>query len=361
MDDMELSLNGLVSTDLSKNIDIKTINIKSKYINTDTLLMYNNFSTVNFCPIKIRDGKVYSERIYANIYASPLYLTGFTSEIDLQDNVLNLKNVRAEALNGRIEGSVSYNLNDEHYNARIMARGVSAEPVFNMISSRKENISGVLDFDADMKGNLISKKSLIGNIKFIVNNGRMSSLGKLEHLLYAQNVIADNLLRTSLSVVIKALTLKDTGLFKYLRGDIVINEGIATIKMLQSQGPLMSLFIKGVYNIENDLADLVILGRLSDDVIAGLGAFGDFSLNKLMVMLTGEEQKFGVLPEDYDKIPQLSMKNTKEFLSIIKGVVDKPSSVKLFNWISYSEKNYRQKDVPMEKISLPAFVENLPY
>ena len=77
-----------------------------------------------------------------------------------------------------------------------------------------------MDFDALIKGNLLTKSSLAGSIKFVINNGRMSTLGKLEHLLYAQNVIADSMLRTTLSVITKAITLKDTGLFKFMRGDI---------------------------------------------------------------------------------------------------------------------------------------------
>ena len=159
----------------------------------------------------------------------------------------------------------------------------------------------------------------------------------------------------------KAITLKDTGLFKYLQGDVTLKDGIAHIKMLQSQGPLMTLFIKGLYNPSTDYARLVILGRLSDEVISGLGAFGEFSWNKLLVMLTGEDTKYNILPEDFEKLPQLPVKNTKEFRSIINGIVDKPSSVILFNWISYSEKSYRQKDVPMEDVKVPEFIESMPY
>ena len=218
-----------------------------------------------------------------------------------------------------------------------------------------------MDFDAKLEGNLTSKQSLSGDVKFVVNNGRMSTLGKLEHLLYAQNVIADNMLRTSLSVVTKAITLKDTGLFKYLRGDVTLNNGIAYVNMLQSQGPLMSLFIKGQFNPINDYAQLTVLGRLSDEIITGLGAFADFSFKKLLVMLTGEESKNSILPEDFDKIPQLPMKNTKEFRSIINGIIDKPSSVILFNWIAYSQKSLKQTEKPMTDAKLPDFVENLPY
>ena len=359
--DSSMGINALVSTDLSNSLIVKNINIKSKYLNTDTVLMYKDSPLVKLYPVKILDGKFYSEKLLANVYGSPVYLSALTSDFKLNNDVISMKNLSSEIFNGKLSGSLNYNLKDEHFKTTFMARGVSVEPIFSIISTRKDNISGTLDFDTDITGELTSKQSLNGNIKFIVNNGRMSSLGKLEHLLYAQNVVADNMLRTSLNVVTKAITLKDTGLFKYLRGDVDLENGIANIKMLQSQGPLMALFIKGQYNPINDYAKLTVLGRLSDEVISGLGAFGDFSFNKLMVMLTGEDSKNNILPEDFEKIPQLPMKNTKEFRSIIKGNIDKTSSVVSFNWVSYSQKSLRQKDIPTSNVKVPDFVEVLPY
>lgn len=359
--DSAMSLTATALTDITKTITIKNANIKSKYLNTDTLLMYKDSPALKLYPIMVNDGKFYSERILANIYGSPLYISAFSSDFKLKDNVLSLKNLSSELFNGKMSGSLDYDMKDEHFNSQIMARGVSAEPIFNIVSTRKDSISGTMDFDINLKGELTSKQSLNGDVKFIVQNGRMSTLGKLEHLLYAQNIIADNMLRTSLSVVTKAITLKDTGLFKYLRGDIQMENGIANIRMLQSQGPLMALYIKGQYNPNNDYAKMVVLGRLSDEVMSGLGAFGDFSLNKLMVMLTGEDPKYNIMPEDFEKIPQLPSKNTKEFRSIINGIVDKPSSVQSFNWVSYSQKSLKQKDVPMTNIKVPSFVDELPY
>ena len=312
-------------------------------------------------PLNVNEGKFYSEKALATIYNSPLYLSALNADFKLQNNKLELKNISSEIFNGKLAGSIDFNLKDENFNSRIQARGVSAAPIFDIVSTRKDTISGVMDFDANMQGNLSSKQSLDGDLKFIIHNGRMGTLGKLEHLLYAQNVIADSMLRTSLSVVTKAVTLKDTGLFKYLRGDITMKNGIANVKMLQSQGPLMTLFIKGQYNPVTDYAKLVVLGRLSDEVVSGLGAFGDFSFNKLMVMLTGEDTKYNLLPEDFEKLPPLPTKNTKEFRSVINGIVDKPSSVLLFNWISYTQKSYRQKDVPMTDVKVPDFIESLPY
>lgn len=359
--DSSMSINALASTDISNALLVKTINVKSKYLNTDTILMYKDSPIMKLYPIAINEGKFYSEIVSANVYSAPLYLSVFSGDFKLKNNILSLKNISSEIFNGKLAGSLDYNMKDEHFVSNLMARGVSAAPIFDIISTRKDSISGTMDFDSSLKGELTSKQSLNGDIKFIVHNGRMSTLGKLEHLLYAQNVIADNMLRTSLSVVTKAITLKDTGLFKYLRGDIFMENGIAEVKMLQSQGPLMSLYIKGQYNPVNDYARMVVLGRVSDEVISGLGAFGDFSFNKLMVMLTGEDPKLNIVPEDFEKIPQLGMKNTKEFRSVINGIIDKPSSVQSFNWVSYSQKSLKQKEVPMSNIKVPSFVEELPY
>ncbi|MCQ2744632.1 MAG: AsmA-like C-terminal region-containing protein, partial [bacterium] len=360
MADSSMGLNASVYTNLSDKAIIKSLNVKSKFINTDTILMYKDTLMKSY-PITIKEGKFYSEKVFADLYGSSIYLTAFSGDFNLDNNTLLIKNIASELFNGKIAGSLDFNLKDETFNSKIMARAVSASPIFDIVSSKKDNISGIMDFDVFLKGNLSSKSSLNGDLKFIVHNGRMSTLGKLEHLLYAQNVIADNMLRTSLSMVTRAITLKDTGLFKYLKGDIEMKNGIADIKMLQSLGPLMSLYIKGQYNTENDYAKLTVLGRISDEIISGLGAFGDFSINKLMIMLTGEENKYNILPSDIEKLPQLPIKNTKEFRTVINGIIDKPSSVQTFNWISYSEKSLRQKDVPMTNVKVPSFVDELPY
>ncbi len=140
-----------------------------------------------------------------------------------------------------------------------------------------------------------------------------------------------------------------------------MNEGVANINMLPSQGPLMSLFITGQYYPVTDYAKLTVLGRLSDEIVSGLGSFGEFSFNKLMIMLTGEDNKFNIKVDDLDKLPQLPMKNTKEFRTVINGILEKPSSVILFNWISYSQKSLRQPDVPASGVKIPDFIESLPY
>ena len=73
------------------------------------------------------------------------------------------------------------------------------------------------------------------------------------------------------------------------------------------------------------------------------------------------ENKYNIKADDINNLPQLPVKNTKEFRTIINGIIDKPSSVILFNWISYTEKSLKQKEIPMTNTKLPEFVESLPY
>ena len=359
--DSSMGVNATLYTDILNKLVIKNVNVKSKFLNTDTILMYKDVPMIKNCPVEIQEGRFYSERLLVGIYGTPVYLTAFTGDFKLKDNLMSVKNISSEIFNGKLAGSMDFNLKDESFESNLMGRSVSASPIFDIISARKETISGTMDFDTSLKGNLSSKKSLSGDIRFDIHNGRMSTLGKLEHLIYAQNVVADSMLRTSLSIVTKAITLKDTGLFKYLRGDISMVNGVAEIKGIQSMGPLMSLFIKGKYYPETDYANLVVLGRISDEVVSGLGPFADFSLNKLMIMLTGEDNRYNVRPSDIENLPQLSAKNTKEFRSVINGIIDKASSVQTFNWISYTQKSLKQKEVPMTNVKVPSFVDGLPY
>ena len=73
---------------------------------------------------------------------------------------------------------------------------------------------------------------------------------------------------------------------------------LAGQKLIDSKPHLAKKYFE--YIIHNapdtDYAKLVVLGRLSDEIISGLGVFGDFSFNKLMIMLTGEENKYNILP-----------------------------------------------------------------
>ena len=108
----------------------------------------------------------------------------------------------------------------------------------------------------------------------------MGALGKFEHLLYAQNIISNNIFKGSLNLIANAVTVKNTGVYKYMKGKISLANGWANIDWIKTSGPSMSLYITGRYYMPDNDANLVVLGRISDDVVRILGPIGEFSVNK---------------------------------------------------------------------------------
>ena len=86
----------------------------------------------------------------------------------------------------------------------------------------------------------------------------------------------------------------------------------------------------------------------------------DIEASKNIVDLQ-DQQGDNIHVEDFEKIPQLNCRNTKEFRAIINGNIEKPSSVLEFNWISYTQKALKQISVPNSSTKVPSFVDNMQY
>ena len=173
----------------------------------------------------------------------------------------------------------------------------------------------------------------------------MGTLGKLENLLYAQNILANNLLKTTMGAVVGAVKVKKTGDFKYIKGVVHLSNGWANLEKVQTSGPAMSMYIRGRYNILNNYASLIILGRLSNEVVDVLGPIGNFSVNSLIASIPKIGQVTSSLinqmttnpsGENLTLLPELSpaQSNTKEFKAAVEGIIDSASAVKYFKWLA---------------------------
>jgi len=124
----------------------------------------------------------------------------------------------------------------------------------------------------------------------------------------------------------------------------------------------MSTYVTGYYGLTSGLANLNILGRLSNTFVSSLGSFGTFTMDKFKTALTGESDETSTSAvSGIENIPPLPQRSTKEFKAVITGPIEAPSSVRTFMWISESEKQYRTREVPMNNVGIPKFIENLPY
>lgn len=376
-----------LSAQIDKNFPLTARNVKFNADNFDLNVLipvFNNLSKVlptqtNSKGLTVINGK---NRI-GNFKVGRIDSSGVSSDLSFKNNVLYLTNLNSTAYFGEIKGDINYDFNNRKTTLDIQGRGLSASPALIAIMGRDNDIHGVLDFDGDVSLVGYSKyemlKSLKGDIVFIITNGKMGMLGKLEHLIYAQNIVSNNIFKASLSLIAKALTAKNTGVYKYMKGKISFDNGWANINQIKTSGPSMSLYITGRYYMPENIASLIMLGRISDDVVRVLGPIGDFSVDKAVSYIpkSGDLNalflnQFRTNPvyENTAEIPQLTPKTqfqTKEFKVFIDGDVQKQTSVKSFKWIA---KPAKEESLPPPAVNkppvqelpaqLPDFVKNLP-
>lgn len=353
---------GVADSKINNGFVIKSAKLKSKQLDIDNLSWFLLLAKRVPLRLTLNNGSMFAENVIVPTVSSSIHLTDLNSNFKIYNKIVSVSDISANMYNGKVVGNLKLNMPDGRYVGVIQGRAISAGPIMKSVSSLKETISGKMDFDMGIASSISSKLIKKANIKFLIRDGQMSTLGKVEHLLYAQNVIADSMLRTSLSVVSRAFASRDTGLFKYMTGVISLNKDIVTINDIRVLGPNMSMYVTGKYGITSNIANLNILGRLSNTFVSSLGSFGTFTIDKFKSALTGEDSEFITVPTSgVENIPPLPQRSTKEFHSVIMGPVEAPTSVKSFMWISESEKQYRTREVPMNNVGLPKFIENLPY
>jgi len=401
-----MGLNSIIDSNFSHGVTVNDVDFYSSYLDLDSLgtalsnLPQNSNGPGTNLGINILSGKGHINKVKTGgIIASRV-----SSDFMLKNNALKMSNVQADAYLGKIVGTISYNLIYGNISLALQGRGLSAGPALKGLTGISDKITGQLDFDSNISMVGYTQQQLLrnlkGNTQFIISNGKMGTLGKLEHLLYAQNIISNNFLKTTVNVIAKAISVKDTGVFKYIKGKMTFSGGWANISSIKTSGPSMSMYATGDYNLLNNSANLVILGRLSNDVVRMLGPIGDFSVDKMLSYIP----KIGEITshlldqmttdpeyENTSLIPDLTPKTelpTKDFKVVLDGEIESQSSVKSFKWLSkpqaplpqQSPSNIQPSDaqshlqngagqilqqtipqyIPPKKVTVPDFINSLP-
>lgn len=376
--DSAIAISANIDKNFSNGTIIKNLNFVSDNINLNTLIpFYSSLPQNSASSITILKGKSSIEKFKVGGIVS----SNITSNLSMNNNILHMLNVKGKAYLGNIAGEVSYDLGRKKTVLELQGRGLSANPALIALTGRNDDIHGLLDFDSNVSLIGLSQSELLHSLKghtdFIISNGRMGVLGKFEHLIYAQNIISNNVFKMTLNLIAKAVTVKNTGVYRSMTGKINFSNGWANINWVKTTGPSMSLYITGRYYLPNNTVNLIILGRISDDVVRILGPIGEFSMDKVISYIPkiGEITSFfasqfttNPIYENISMIPPLTPKtgfNTKEFKVVIDGDVQKQSSVKSFKWLARPRIGQVQpqlQDKPKQKQSfeVPDFVKNLP-
>lgn len=384
-----VSINALALNDFSQGLVVNNVDIISENLDlNDVIAFISKFPQnpeVNGAALKLTVLKGTSR--LDRFKAADLISTNVTSNISLDNNIFNMDDVRGDAYLGKIAGSINYDFIQQRLGLNLQGRGLSAAVAIKALGNMKENVHGRLDFDTvittvgQSRDRLL--KTLKGGMKFVVSNGEMKTLGRLEHFLYAQNIVSNNLLKANLNLIAKVVSTKNTGVYRQMKGNVDFSGAWANISSLTTTGPSMSMYITGRYHLIDEVASLTILGRVSDDIVQVLGPLGDLSVDKIIssiikTELSPRQSLISSGCEKIDLIPPLTPKtslSTKTFKVSIDGKIQSQSSVKSFKWVTGAQ-SCRPGENPMteenalikkedeqknqKEILIPDFIDSLP-
>ena len=323
-------LKGLVSIPLIKIPDMD-VEITNMVANLNGPVLQGN-GTVQ----KLKSGGIVAENL-----ASEFVMKNYS--------VFYLNNILGDAFDGKVSGNVSYGINDGKIGVNMSGSGLNAVKAIEGAAGIKNALSGSLSFkiDATTGGatDVDLMKNLLGKLTFDIQNGKFMNVGRFDTLLYAQNIVANAVLKTIVTSVTNIPAIQNTAEFKTIDGAMTFSKGWAKLNPIRTSGTLMSYYITGNYNLLNGTTNVIILGRLDEKVVSALGPLGDLSVETLTSyiptfgVLTGQLIKsFTADPanEKTENIPALSTGSDKykDFKVVFNGGVESASSVKSFKWLS---------------------------
>lgn len=242
---------------------------------------------------------------------------------------------------------------------------MNAEKAIEGAAGLKNALSGKLNFNANVAlhgtTDVEMMKNLKGKASFDISDGSFGNIGRFENFLFAQNLQQNSIIKAAINSIKSLPAIKNTAQFKTVSGNITFNNGWAVLNPVKTSGPSMAYYVKGRYNLLNSTANVIILGRISAEIVSVLGPLGDLSVTKL----TSYIPKFGTATgniinalttnpkgENISAIPALSSgnKNYKDFKVVFNGGVESRSSVKSFKWLSTCDMSAIQKTTIKEQV-----------
>lgn len=353
----DFSGNMAAQSDFSKGIIINSLNFNSNYIDSDALMnllaaMPNTQTTAGpTLPFTIKSGK----GKIGKLKSGTIYPNDISFDYNLKNNVFNITNLNAGFYDGKATGSATYNIANTKVTVDGLVKGVNVAKAAHAFNLSSILVNGQMNAMAkvNFRGTTYNQQmqTLKGQVKFDISNGQYGEAARFERFLQAGNILTQSIMNWNLNKTISAITGKNTGNFKTLNGSVSINNGWANITSFKSQGPNMSLYATGKYNLLTEYADVKVLGKISSTIVSVLGPIGNFTLDSVVEKLPEKGaliiQNLGkalnptkalftaVSPTDIAKIPNVTsgnLENTKDFQVTILGPVSKTSSIKAFKW-----------------------------
>lgn len=297
-------------------------------------------------PILIRNGFItIEEAIIDNLITTNLR----GNFVLCSSGLLQLNDLSFRTAGGEVNGNLYMNIFSEILGGQLKIIDVKANAAATILLNLPNEIFGDLSAQIVFKTQGSEYEDFLNNAvaeaTLMIDDGRFSQLGTLEHLLTATNIIGGGITGLNLNNILASIIPINTGNFELLTGEFTVEDGILTSKSLTSRGKNLSLEVKGTYDLNTEIADLDVKGYLSKNVSGLLGPLGKLNINTFvdfipgLGFIPGSKEKKGLL----DFIPGLgfipffggpAQDKTKVFAVDLKGKIYDMSSVKNFRWVA---------------------------
>ena len=298
-------------------------------------------------PVLIKTGSLKVSRLMLNKTEFNNLTSNFS--LDKKYNAI-LSSLKTSTMGGTASGKVVYNLMNGAVDMSVQGSDINSDTfAVKFLGMPSKTISGNASADANLKFSGVTPeeitKTLNGTVNITISNGEMGNLGRLDFYLKASNILSNNAVSAAVNKVINLSTLNQTGKFNKAYGTLTFSKGgNININSLKTQGPKMSLYMKGSLNDITFNGNLQVIGRLSQDMVDALGPLSQAAFDKVVskltpltellnIPLTGFQTTEG--KADRTQVPKLTDNSDGAgmFLVKINGNVFKPASVKMFKWI----------------------------
>lgn len=294
-------------------------------------------------PIQFRDGDLHvNEVIFQNILLNNLHST-FSM---YANSFFELTNTTLEAAGGVANGYLSMSPNDDNFmtlelNVNNVKANALTKALLNTTNQVFGDLSGSVRFTTYGEDDMAMQKNANGTVSIKITNGRLPAIAKVETLLTTANIIRGGLLGLNLNNLFRSLTIYDTNYFATLSGDMLINNQVLYTQNLISDGVNLDLLIQGSMQMDNGNANMLVNGRMSQDVAGKFGALGKLSLGEIIKFIPGignfgknQTGLLGYIP-GVGYVPGFGgpAGQFSRFQVRLVGPLDDPASIKNFHWV----------------------------
>jgi hypothetical protein len=294
-------------------------------------------------PFQFRNGQVaFEELVYQNIIIEDVrgqlsvFSKGFTE----------LRNLQFQTAGGQITGSLSINPRDNNYlSLELYPQNVKANALARALLQLPNTIFGDLSGSIRATTQGLTPEELISNANgvasMVIRNGRLPQIARVETLLTGANILRGGIVGLNLNNLMRALRPFDTNYFSELSGDFQIASGTVYTENLLSNGENLDLYISGSIRLVDGMADLTVVGAMSQDVSGALGTLGKLSIGRLVSFIPGLGTLPGARGGLLSYLPGIGFvpgfggpaRDINRFRIHVRGPLEDPSSVQDLQWL----------------------------